>query len=117
MLLEELEEICYLNLCQNQQYHTIVYRKTIGLIAHGTQPMNAAPYYKTALLDPLALAFTSIQMRVVGVDEQQTKGVAFGIKKLSIPSGEMFVPIKHDGDEIRDRLRSLVKNILEQATL
>lgn len=38
MLLEKLEEICYLNWCQNQQYQTIVYRKPIGLVAHGGQP-------------------------------------------------------------------------------
>lgn len=114
MLLEKLEEICYLNWCQNQQYQTIIYRKPIGLVAHGGQPMDAASYYKTALLDPLALAFASIQMRVARVDEQWPNGVAFGIQKLSLPPGEIFVRIEDDWEAIRSRLAPLVKNVLAQ---
>ena len=114
MLLEKLEEICYLNWCQNQQYQTIVYRKPIGLVAHGGQPMDAASYYKTALLDPLALAFSSIQMRVASAGEMWPNGVAFGVQKLSLPPGEIFVRIEHDWDDIRGRLTPLVKNVLAQ---
>lgn len=114
MLLEKLEEICYLNWCQNQQYQTIVYRKPIGLVAHGGQPMDAAPYYKTALLDPLALAFSSIQMRVAGASEQWPNGVVFGIQKLSLPPSEFFVRIEHDWEAIRGMLAPLVRNVLAQ---
>ncbi len=114
MLLEKLEEICYLNWCQDQGYQTIVHQKPIGLVAHGGQSTKAAAYYKTALLDPLALAFASVQMKVVGAGEQWPNGVAFGIKDLSLTPGSVFVTIKHDWDDIRGRLTPLVKNVLAQ---
>ena len=114
MLLEKLEEICYLNWCQNQEYQTIVYQKPIGLIAHGGQTAQAAPYYKTALLDPLALAFASVQMKVVGAGEQWPNGVAFGVKSLGLAPGAVFVTIEHDWEDIRGRLAPLVKNVLDQ---
>lgn len=114
MLLEKLEEICYLNWCQDQQYKTIVFQKPIGLVAHGGQPTKAASYYKTALLDPLALAFSSIQMKVVGSDEQSPNGVVFGVKKISLVPDSIFVEIEHDWNDIRSRLIPLVKNVLDQ---
>jgi multimeric flavodoxin WrbA len=114
ILLEKMEEICYLNWCQNHDYHTIVFNKPIGLVAHGGQTAEALPYYKTALLDPLAAAFASIQMRVVGVDEQWSNGVTFGIKNLSLSCDSIFVYIEHDWGEIRQRLTPLVNNVLAQ---
>jgi len=112
MLLEKLEEICYLNWCQNQNYQTVVFGKPIGLVAHGGQPSSAASYYKTALLDPLALAFSSVQMVVVAADEQSPHGVVFGIKNLRQIPDSIFVEIEHDWKDIGSRLSPLVKNVL-----
>lgn len=114
MLLEKLEEICYLNWCQNQNYQTKVYQKPIGLVAHGGQSTKEALYYKTALLDPLALAFSSVQMKVVGSDEQSPNGVVFGVKKISLVPDSILVEIEHDWNDIRSRLIPLVKNMLDQ---
>jgi len=114
MLLEKLEEICYLNWCQDQKYKTIVFQKPIGLVAHGGQPTKAAIYYKTALLDPLALAFSSVQMKVVGSDEQSPNGVVFGVKNLNLVPDAIFVEIEHDWNDIRSRLTPLVKNVMGQ---
>ena len=112
ILLEKLEEICYLNWCQDHAYHTVVYRKPIGLVAHGGQTSEALPYYKIALLDPLAQGFASVQMRVVGVDEQWPNGAVFGIKDLTLPPNATFVEIEHNWVEIRERIAPLVKNFL-----
>jgi multimeric flavodoxin WrbA len=114
MLLEKLEEICYLNWCQDQKYKTIVFQKPIGLVAHGGQPTKSANYYKTALLDPLALAFSSVQMKVVGSDEQSPNGVVFGVKNLHLVPDSIFVEIEHDWNDIRSRLSPLVKNVVGQ---
>ena len=116
MMLEKMEEICYLNWCQNQKYQTIVFEKPIGLVAHGGQPTQAASYYKIALLDPLALAYSSIQMKVVGAGEQAPKGVVFGVKDLRLDPDSIFVEIGHDWEDIRSRLTPLVKNALDQIT-
>ena len=56
MLLEKLEEICYLNWCQDQGYQTIGHPKRLRLVAHGGQTAQAPPSSKTAFLNPLALA-------------------------------------------------------------
>lgn len=114
ILLEKLEEICYLNWCQDQKFKTIVYQKPIGLVAHGGQPTTSAFYYKTALLDPLALAFSSVQMKVVGSDEQSPNGIVFGVKKISLVPDSIFVEIEHDWNDIRSRLSPLVKNVVAQ---
>jgi len=112
MILEKLEEICYLNWCQNHNYKTAVCEKPIGLVAHGGQPTMASSYYKTSLLDPLALAFSSLQMKVVSAGEQSPNGVVFGIKNLQIAPDSIFVEIEHDWEDIRSRLTPLVKNVL-----
>lgn len=114
MLLEKLEEICYLNWCQDQKYKTIVFQKPIGLVAHGGQLTKSAIYYKTSLLDPLALAFSSVQMKVVGSDEQSPNGVVFGVKNLKLIPDSIFVEIEHNWVDIRIRLIPLVKNVLDQ---
>lgn len=114
MLLEKMEEICYINWCQDQKYQTVVFEKPIELVAHGGQPTKAASYYETALLDPLALSFSSIQMKVVGARELSPNGVAYGVRNFGLIPDSIFVEIEHDWEDIRSRLTPLVKNVLGQ---
>ena len=112
IMLEKLEEMAYLNYCQDNAYHTPLYGKPIGIIAHGGQTEEALPYYKTALLDPLANAFASVQLRVIGADEAWPNGVTFGIQNLSMPADSIFVTIDHDWEAIRARIKPLVDNVV-----
>ena len=112
ILLEKLEEMAYLKYCQDNSSHTPVYGKPIGIIAHGGQTEEALPYYQTALLDPLANAFASVQMRVIGAGEQWPNGATFGIKSLTMPPGSIFVTIDHDWETIRQRIQPLVENVI-----
>ena len=112
ILLEKMEEMAYLNYCQDNTFLTPVYGKPIGIVAHGGQTEEALPYYKTALLDPLANAFASVQMRVIGAGEQWPNGVTFGIKGLTMPKDTIFVTIEHDWQVIRQRIRPLVENVI-----
>jgi multimeric flavodoxin WrbA len=112
IMLEKLEEMAYLKYCQDNTCHTPLYGKPIGIIAHGGQTEEALPYYKTALLDPLANAFASVQMRVIGAGEQWPNGVAFGIQSLSQTPGSIFVTIEHDWHAIRQRIQPLVGNVI-----
>jgi multimeric flavodoxin WrbA len=112
ILLEKMEEMAYLNYCQDNTFLTPVHGKPIGIIAHGGQTEEALPYYKTALLDPLANAFASVQMRVIGAGEQWPNGVTFGIKGLTMPKDTIFVTIEHDWQVIRQRIRPLVENVI-----
>jgi multimeric flavodoxin WrbA len=112
ILLEKLEEMAYLKYCQDNSCHTPLHGKPIGIIAHGGQTEEALPYYKTALLDPLANAFASVQMRVIGAGEQWPNGATFGIKRLTMPSDSIFVTIEHDWQVIRQRIQPLVENVI-----
>jgi len=96
---------------QDNTYHTPLHGKPIGIIAHGGQSEGALPYYKTALLDPLANAFASVQMRVIGTGEHWPNGVAFGIQNLTMPDS-IFVTIEHDWQIIRQRIQPLVENVI-----
>jgi multimeric flavodoxin WrbA len=112
ILLEKLEEMAYLKYCQDNTYHTPLYGKPIGIIAHGGQTEEVLPYYKTALLDPLANAFASVQMRVIGAGEKWPNGVTFGIRSLELPPDSVFVTIQHDWTAIRQRIQPLVENVI-----
>jgi hypothetical protein len=114
MLLEKLEEICYLNWCRNPKYQTILFDRPIDLVAHGGQPTKVASFNKTSLLDTLGLAFSSIQMKAIGSGEQSPNGVVFGVKNLSLIPDSIFVEIEHDWEDIRSRLVPLIKNVLGQ---
>jgi hypothetical protein len=112
ILLEKMEEMAYLKYCQDNTFLTPVHGKPIGIVAHGGQIEEALPYYKTALLDPLANAFASVQMRVIGAGEQWPNGVTFGIKSLTMPTNSIFVTIEHDWQAIRQRIQPLVENVI-----
>jgi multimeric flavodoxin WrbA len=114
ILLEKMEEMAYLKYCQDNTYRTLLVGKPIGIIAHGGQTEEALPYYKTALLDPLANAFASVQMRVIGAGEQWPNGVAFGIQSLGMPSDSIFITIEHNWEAIRQRIQPLVTNVMAE---
>ena len=111
MILEKLEEMVYLNWCANPNYHFTLHKKPVGIIAHGRQTKEALPYYKTALLDPIAMALGSVQMEVLGVDEQWPNGVAFGVTSISQREDSIFVTIEHDWEDVRQRVTPLVENV------
>jgi multimeric flavodoxin WrbA len=112
IVLEKLEEMLFLKSCADANYRSPLWHKPIALIAHGGQTAEALPYYKTALLDPLAGAFASVQMQVVGAGEGWPNGATFGIKSIALPAGSIFVTIEHDWDDIRQRITPLVRNVV-----
>ena len=73
---------------------------------------EALPYYKAALLAPLAAALVSAQMQIIGVDAQWPNGVAFGISRLYKPEDSIFVKIEHDWKAIRQRIEPLVEKVM-----
>ena len=114
MLLEKLEEIMYLKTYDDPDYRSPLYKKPVGIIAHGGQTEEAISYYKSALLDPMATALTSVQMQVVGASEKWPYGVAFGVKNISKRPDSIFVEIEHDWSSIQERIRPLVANVVQK---
>lgn len=114
MLLEKLQEICYLNACANAEYRFPLYCKPVALIAHGGQTEDALPYYRRALLEPLANAFAAVQMHVVPLDAENPHGAVFGIRSINAHTDSIFVEVEHDWDAIRARIAPLVRNVAAQ---
>lgn len=113
MLFEKLEEMVYLNSCDDPLYRFPLYKKPVGIVAHGGQTDDTAlSYYKTALLDPIATALTAVQMQVIGANEQWPYGVAFGVKDIHKQQDCIFVDIEHNWDVIRERITPLVRNVV-----
>jgi multimeric flavodoxin WrbA len=113
ILLEKLEEMAFLNWCQDTAYRFPLSEKPVGLIAHGGQSTpEALPYYKTALLDPLAGAFSSVGMRPVGAGEGWPNGVVFGVRDIVKRTDSIFVDIEHDWEAVRERIRPLVTSVM-----
>ncbi|MCJ7737795.1 MAG: NAD(P)H-dependent oxidoreductase [Anaerolineae bacterium] len=112
MLLEKFQEIVYLRSCADPTYRFPLSQKPVGIIVHGGQTEEALPYFKKALLDPLAAALASAQMQIIGVDAEWPNGVAFGISRLYKPEDSIFVTIEHDWEAIRRRVEPLVENVM-----
>ena len=114
ILMEKLEEIAFLNYCADANCRLPLYRKPVGIVAHGGRIEDAAAlaYYRTALLEPLATDLESVQMRVIGAGEEAPRGVVFGIKTLSMRPGSIFVDITQDWEAVRQRLVPLVTNVV-----
>lgn len=114
VLMEKLEEIAFLNYCADSNVRLPLYRKPVGIVAHGGRIEDAAAltYYKTVLLEPLAMDLESVQMRVIGAGADSPKGVVFGIKALAMRPNSIFVDITQDWDVVQERLVPLVQNVV-----
>ena len=113
MLCEKLEEIAYLNWCADHTYRFPLSGKPVGVIGHGGQQTSdeVTAYYQRMLVEPVAMAFSSVSMKVVGAGEGSLNGVAFGIRSLAQRPGSVFVDIQHDWDDIHQRVAPLVRNV------
>ena len=112
ILLEKLEEMVFLRTTDNPDYRFTLFNKPIGIIVHGGQTEEALPYYKAYLLDLIANAMSSIQMRIIGAGNDWEKGVVFGIRNITKPHGSIFVNIEHDWKLIEGRITPLVENVM-----
>jgi NAD(P)H-dependent FMN reductase len=115
ILLEKLQEMIYLKSCADPSYQFPLSHKPVGIIVHGGQTEEALPYYRAALLEPLANALASVQMRVIGADDEWARGIAFGIQRLTLPSDSIFVSIEHDWPQIEQRVEKLVEKVIAAA--
>jgi multimeric flavodoxin WrbA len=112
MALEKFQQMAYLKSCSDPMYRFPLSQKPVGVIVHGGQTEEAVPYYKAALLAPLAAALASVGMRIVGVDAEWPNGIAFGISRLIKPEDSIFVKIEHDWEAIRRRVEPLVEKVM-----
>jgi multimeric flavodoxin WrbA len=116
VITEKMEEMVFLGWCANPDYRFPLAGKPVGIVVHGGQSApEALPYYEKALLEPLAMAFGSCQMSVVGPGAENARGVAFGITNIKKRPNSVFVDITHDWDDISRRVAPLVSRVVAAA--
>lgn len=113
MILEKLEEMAFLHSCSKKDDSLYpLLNKPVAIIAHGGCTGNVDEYYKNELLKPLASAFRSVAMDVVGVDNDWPDGIVFGIEAMKESDRSILPDMIHDYDYIQNRITPLIKQML-----
>jgi hypothetical protein len=113
ILFEKMEEIAFLSGCADPTFRFPLHQKPVGIVGHGGQPgtPEVLAYYRRMLLEPVASALGSVSVRVIGAGQDWPNGVVFGIRSIEKNPGSIFVDIRHDWDEVRERIAPLVRNV------
>ena len=116
MLLEKMEQISFLHWFHDKSYQPIVYKKPVGIIAHGGGNEDwAMRSYKAMVLDTIENALQTIMMDVVGVDDKWPNGVVFPVKEVKINENNIFPVQLYDWADVENRLTPLVEKVIQKA--
>jgi multimeric flavodoxin WrbA len=116
MLLEKMEQISFLNRFYDNGYKPMVYKKPVGIIAHGGGSDDAALLsYKVMVLDTIANALQTTMMDVVGLNEEWPTGIAFPVKEVLQEEDEIFPVQLYDWADVENRVTPLVLSVIEKA--
>jgi multimeric flavodoxin WrbA len=118
MLTEKMQEIAFLHWCYDSAYRFPLAGIPTGVIGHGGQPTSVETnaYYHRMLVEPVANALSAVSMQVMGMEQDGTRGAAFGIRSINRRPDSIFVDIQHDWDDIRQRITPLVRLVVAAAT-
>ncbi len=116
---EKINEISYASWSKNSRYRTPFHHKVTAVIGHGGMPESAEvlQYYHDKLVAPVADILTSLSFHIVPGNHLLPKGVAFGLADgncIVKAEQKVFPDIIQDYTMIRERVRPLVKNVMEE---
>ena len=116
ILLEKMEQPVFLHWFQDNSYKPEVYKKPVGIIAHGggseEWPLRS---YKEMVLDTITNALQTIMMDVVSPDDKHTNGVVFPVKEVQKNKDGIFPVQLYDWADIENRLTPLVEKVIAKA--
>ena len=116
MLLEKMEQISFLHWFHDNSYQPTVYKKPVGIIAHGGGSEEwTMRSYKAMVLDTIENALQTIMMDVVGVDDKWPKGVVFPVQEVQKNENDIFPVQLCDWVDIENRLTPLVEKVIQKA--
>lgn len=120
MIFEKINEIMYAGWVNNPNFTSPITQKITGIIGHGGCPENEKilRHYHDNLIGPVARTLKSLSFDIVGVDEKFTEGIAFGLKDENCyekVEDSVFPRIIQDWELIENRIRPLVKNVVDKA--
>lgn len=114
IVLEKMEQLAFLKRFNNEEYRAPLYKKPVGIIGHGGGGEEIYKYYKKPVLDSIwnALSYP-IEMNIVGIDEENEKGIIFPVKVVKKVEGSIFPIQEYDWEDIYMRVKPLVNNVLQ----
>jgi hypothetical protein len=111
-----MEQISFLHWFHENSYQPTLYKKPVGIIAHGRGSEDwAMRPYKTMVLDAIENALQTIMMDVVGIDNKSPNGVVFPVKEVLKKENDIFLVQLYDWTDIENRLTLLVEKLIAKA--
>jgi NAD(P)H-dependent FMN reductase len=110
ILFEKIEEIFFLNTCQDKKFSFSLSDKPVGIIAHGGMIENYEKYYQENILVPMKNVLRAIRMDVIEIDDKP--GVMFGAKDYNEQEKTITPGIEHDWEMIKQKVTPLVDEFM-----
>ncbi|NLW45711.1 MAG: flavodoxin family protein [Syntrophomonadaceae bacterium] len=113
MLLEKVEQIAFLKRFNDESYRSPLFGKPVGIIAHGGGTEEIHKYYIEPVINTIwnALSYP-VEMNIIGVNEEQPRGVTFPVKAVKKVDGYIFPKQEYDWNDIEMRLEPLVNKVI-----
>ena len=113
ILLEKVEQLAFLKRFNDESYRSPLYGKPVGIIGHGGGTEEIHKDYEASVIDSIwnALSYP-VEMDIVGVDEEQPRGITFPVRNVTKAEGSIFPVQEYDWDDIEKRMFTLVNNII-----
>ena len=115
MFLEKIEQLAFLKRFNDENCRSPLYGKPVGIIGHGGGTEEIHRCYKAPVIDSIwnALSYP-VEMNVIGIDDEQPRGVTFPVKKVTRIEDSMFPLQEYDWNDIEKRVTPLVIKVLEK---
>lgn len=115
ILLEKMEQVIFVRRFHDENIHSPLYRKPVGIIAHGGGTDDIVKSYENVVINPIANALSwPIEMDIVRGGKDWPSGIAFGIKEIKRDFSSIFPIQIYDWKKIREEIRPLVRNVCKK---
>lgn len=115
MLLEKMEQLAFLLRFHKEEDKSPLYKKPVGIIGHGGGTEEIIKSYKSVVLNTIANALSyPIEMDIVGVNEEYTKGIVVPVKEVIKDKDHIFPIQKYDWEDIKIRIEPLINNVVDK---
>lgn len=117
MLLEKIEQLAFLKRFNNEAYRSPLYKKPVGIVGHGGGTGEMHKFYRVPVIDSIwnALSYP-VEMNVIGVDSEQSRGITFPVKEVLKHHESIFPVQEYDWNDIDMRLTPLVHNVINEVS-
>lgn len=118
ILLEKIEQLAFLPRFHNEEIRSPLYKKPVGIIAHGGGTEGIIRHYKGVVLDTITNALSwPVEMNIVGISDEWPNGVAIPVKSVKRDKDSVFPVQEYDWEDVRNRIEPLIYNFLLKISL